>query len=55
MAGVPSPTTDPLVRVTMEGLKRKCTKPVQKKAPFTTAILQAMVQDTKNNNSLANI
>ena len=55
IAGVPSPTTDSLVRVTMEGLKRKCAKPVQKKAPFTIEMLQAMVQDTANNNSLANI
>ena len=30
-------------------------KPVQKKAPFTIEMLQAIVQDTKKNNSLANI
>ena len=55
MAGVSSLTADPLVRVTLEGLKRMCAKPVQKKAPFTIEMLQAIVQDTKKNNSLANI
>ena len=55
MAGLSSPTTDPLVRVTLEGLKRACAKPVQKKAPFSIEMLQAIVQDSKNNNSLANI
>ncbi len=44
---VSSPTADPLVRVTLEGLKRMCAKPVQKKAPFTIEMLQAIVQDTK--------
>ena len=55
MAGLTSPTTDPLVWVTLEGLKRACAKPVQKKAPFSIEMLQAIVQDTKKNNSLANI
>ena len=55
MAGLTSPATDPLVRATLEGLKRACTKPVQKKAPFSIEMLQAIVQDTKKNNSLANI
>ena len=55
MAGVQSPTSDPLVRNTMEGLKRILAKPVQKKAPFSVEMLQAMVQDTKKENSLANI
>ena len=55
MAGLASSATDPLVRMTSEGLRRVCAKPVQKKAQFSTEMLQAIVQDTKKNNSLANI
>ena len=55
MAGLTSPAADPLVRVTLEGLKRACAKPIQKKAPFSVEMLQAIVQDSRKNNSLANI
>ena len=43
MAGVSYQTADPLVRVTLEGSKRMCAKPVYKKAPFTIEMLQAIV------------
>ena len=55
LAGLVSPTADPLVRATLEGLKRACAKPVQKKAPFSTEMLQAIVQDVRKNNRLADI
>ena len=55
IAGVISATPDPLVQNTMEGLKRILAKPVQKKAPFSVEMLQVIVQDTKKDNSLANI
>ena len=34
LAGLVSPTADPLVRATLEDLKRACAKPVQKKPHF---------------------
>ena len=55
IAGVTSPTSDPLVRITLDGLKRMYAKPVQKKSPFSIEMIQAIVQDTKKNNSLTNI
>ena len=55
MVGVTSPTSDPLVQVTLDGLKRMCAKPVQKKAPFSIEMIQAIVQDVKWNNCLASI
>ena len=55
LAGLVSPMADPLVRATLEGLKRACAKPVQKKAPFSTEMLQAIVQDARKSNRLADI
>ena len=55
LAGMESPTANPLVKNTLDGLKRILAKPVHKKAPFTTEMLQAIIQDTERNDSLANV
>ena len=55
LAGIESPTSNPLVKNTLEGLKRALARPVQKKAPFTIEMIQAIVKDTEQNDSLANV
>ena len=50
-----SPTSNPLVKNTLEGLKRSLARLVHKKAPFTTEMLQAFVQDAEQNDSLVNV
>ena len=55
VAGISSPTSDPLVRNTLDGLKRMLAKPVQKKAPFSLQMLQAIAQDTNRDDNLASI
>lgn len=55
IAGVTAPTSDPVVQNTMEGLKRILAKLVQKKALFSVEMLQAIVQNARNDSRLANI
>ena len=55
LAGVPSPTDLPIVRSTLGGLRRKLAKPVIKKAPFSVAMLQAIVHDAQLRNTLASL
>ena len=55
VAGISSPTSDPLVRNMLDGLKRMLAKPVQKKVPFSLQMLQAIVQDTNRDDNLASI
>ena len=55
LAGIESPTSNPLVKNALDGLKRTLARPVNKKAPFTTEMLQAIVQDAEQNDSLANV
>ena len=55
LAGLVSPANDPFVRATLEGLKRACARPVQKKVPFPPEMLQTIVQDSRKNNRLVNI
>ena len=55
MAGISSPTTSPFIQATLEGLKRALAKPVCKKAPFTVEMLQAVVRDAKETNSLSSL
>ena len=54
LAGMESPTSNPLVKNALEGLKRTLPRPVHKKPPFTTEMLQAIVQNAEQNDSLAN-
>ena len=55
MARVPSPTDSPIVRATLEGLKRKLAKPVSKKSPLTAQMLGAIAQDARKLNTLASL
>ena len=55
MAGIPSPATFPFIQATLEGLKRAPAKPVCKKASFTVEMLQAVVRDAKETNSLSSL
>ena len=53
--GVLSPTDSPIIKTTLEGLKKLLAKPVNKKLPFTVDMLKAIVQDAKESDTLANI
>ena len=53
LASVPSPTENPLVITTLEGLRRMLAKPVSKKEPITAEILKAMVTDASKHPTLA--
>ena len=55
VAVIPSPTENPFVRTTVEGLWRMLSKPTQKKEPITTDMLKAMVQDTMEHDTLSNV
>ena len=55
LAGVPSPTDLPIVRSTLGDLRRKLAKPVIKKAPFSVTMLQAIVHDAQQRNTLASL
>jgi len=55
MAGISSPTDSPIVKTTLEGLKRTLAKPVNKKSAFTVEMLKAIVQDAKKSDTLASI
>ena len=55
VAGITSPTDSPFVKTTVEGLRRMLSKPTQKKEPITTDMLRAMVQDTMEHDTLANV
>jgi len=45
VAGLPSPTTTPLVQATLGGLKISLAQPIRKKLPFTVEMLQTIVRD----------
>ena len=55
VAGIPSPTATTLVQSTLGGLKRSLARPVNKKSPFTTEMLQAIVEDARKINTLTSI
>ena len=54
-AGLPSPSSSPFITTVLEGLHRSLAKPVIKKVPINLEILTAMVRDTNENPTLANI
>ena len=54
-AGLPTPTTSPFVKTTLEGMQRLLAKPTVKKAPITPAMLEDMVEDAKKSRSLADL
>ena len=55
LAGIPAPTTSPIVNATLDGLKRTLAKPVNKKSPFTVEMLREIVLDAKKRNTLSSI
>ena len=50
-----SPIGSPLVKATLQGLKKMLAKSVQKKAPATDRMLEQMVDDTRQSGSLADM
>ena len=55
VAGLQSPTTNPLVQTMLQGLKRLHAKPVQKKKPMTVSILADMVEDVNSTSTLTKL
>jgi len=55
MAGLPSPTDNPLVQTTLSGLRRLLAQPVVKKEPLTPDMLEAMVRACGPHPSLADV
>ena len=55
IAGIPSPTDNPFVKTSVEGLRKMLSKPVQKKEPITTDMLKEMVQDTLKEGTLSSV
>jgi len=53
LAGLPSPTSNPIVQETFQDIKRIWAKPVQKRKPMPTEILADMAKDTLANPTLA--
>lgn len=51
-AGLSSPSVDPFVKATLEGLQRSLAKPVVKKEPVTVDMLEAIVEDVDKSSSL---
>ena len=43
--GLPSPTISPFVKATLEGMQRILAKPMVKKDPVTSTMLEDMVKD----------
>jgi len=55
LAGLSPPSASPIVRVTVEGLKRTLAKPVVKKSPFTVEMLKAIVDDNRRRDTLTSM
>ena len=54
-AGLSSPSCDPFVKATLEGLQRSLAKPTIKKEPVTVDMLEAVVKDADNSGSLTDL
>ena len=54
-AGLPTPTTSPFVKATLEGMQWLLARPTVKKAPVTPAMLEGMVKNTKKSRSLSDL
>lgn len=55
MAGILSPTANPFVQNTLEGLRKELARPAYEKSPFTVKMLKAIVEDTRRNYNLPNV
>ena len=54
-AGFESPVADPFVKATLDGLQRLLAKPVIKKKPITVEMLEALVKNAQETNSLSDL
>ena len=54
-AGLTAPSSHPLVRATLEGLRRTLAKPIVKKEPLTVEMLEVMVRDMNRSGSLSDL
>ena len=54
-AGLSSPSIDPFVKATLEGLQRLLAKPTAKKEPVTVDMLEAIVKDADKSGSLTDL
>ena len=54
-AGLSSPSVDPFVKATLEGLQRSLAKPTAKKEPVTVYMLEAIVKDADKSGSLKDL
>ena len=54
-AGLSSPSVDPFVKATLEGLQRSLAKPVVKKEPVTVDMLEAIVKDVDKSGTLMDL
>ena len=53
--GLKSPTSEPFLRATLEGLQRLLAKPVVKKRPVTIEMLEAVVIDAQKSDSVSDV
>ena len=54
-AGLPTPTTSPFVKATLDGMQRLLARPTVKKTPITPDMLEDMVKDVKESGSLSDL
>ena len=54
-AGLPTPTTSPFVKATLDGMQRLLARPTVKKTPITPDMLEDMVKDAKESGSLSDL
>ena len=54
-AGLPTPTTSPFVKATVDGMQRLLARPTVKKTPITPDMLEDMVKDAKESGSLSDL
>ena len=55
MAGFPSPTEDPFVKMTARGCERLLSRPTVKSEPLTSPVIRRLVDEYKNRNQSKNL
>ena len=55
LAGLESPANSPFVQAVLQGIRRVCCKPIQKKKPITADMLADMVENLNAHPTLANM
>ena len=54
-AGFQSPVSEPFVKAILDGLQRLLAKPVTKKRPFTVELLEVLIKNAHNSDSLSDL